>query len=99
MNGSVIAMVFFFFKQKTAYEMIWWLEFRRVLFRSWKTMNVRSQVNEKQYSTVSLTEQPARSEHHTKLNRELKTELRQQGQLQKDKLRVQCRPIVSGGKC
>ena len=25
---------FFFFKQKTAYEMIWWLEFRRVLFRS-----------------------------------------------------------------
>src|SRR5260363_312171 len=25
---------FFFFKQKTAYEMIWCLEFRRVLFRS-----------------------------------------------------------------
>ena len=28
---------FFFFKQKTAYEMIWWLEFRRVLFRSKET--------------------------------------------------------------
>ena len=27
-------LLFFFFKQKTAYEMIWWLEFRRVLFRS-----------------------------------------------------------------
>src|SRR5215208_1054008 len=26
--------VFFFFKQKTAYEMATWLEFRRVLFRS-----------------------------------------------------------------
>src|SRR5260363_92798 len=26
--------LFFFFKQKTAYEMIWCLEFRRVLFRS-----------------------------------------------------------------
>ena len=26
--------IIFFFKQKTAYEMIWWLEFRRVLFRS-----------------------------------------------------------------
>src|SRR5207244_5881013 len=26
--------IFFFFKQKTAYEMIWRLEFRRVLFRS-----------------------------------------------------------------
>src|SRR5207244_5238194 len=25
---------FFFFKQKTAYEVIWLLEFRRVLFRS-----------------------------------------------------------------
>src|SRR6476660_9973181 len=28
------ASMFFFFKQKTAYEMIWRLEFRRVLFRS-----------------------------------------------------------------
>src|SRR5258705_9272299 len=28
------ARVFFFFKQKTAYEMPKWLEFRRVLFRS-----------------------------------------------------------------
>src|SRR5258707_1578930 len=26
---------FFFFKQKTAYEILAWLEFRRVLFRSW----------------------------------------------------------------
>src|SRR6476660_3806973 len=29
------ASMFFFFKQKTAYEMIWRLEFRRVLFRSY----------------------------------------------------------------
>src|SRR5438552_13328689 len=29
-----ILYLFFFFKQKTAYEMIWLLEFRRVLFRS-----------------------------------------------------------------
>ena len=27
-------IVFFFFKQKTAYEVLAWLEFRRVLFRS-----------------------------------------------------------------
>src|SRR5258708_29354210 len=27
-------LFFFFFKQKTAYVMIWWLEFRRVVFRS-----------------------------------------------------------------
>jgi len=26
--------MFFFFKQKTAYEILAWLEFRRVLFRS-----------------------------------------------------------------
>src|SRR5207244_6494739 len=32
----------FFFKQKTAYEMIWWLEFRRVLFRSLSTVTVES---------------------------------------------------------
>ena len=31
----MIVFCFFFFKQKTAYEMIWWLEFRRVLFRSY----------------------------------------------------------------
>ena len=30
----LIFVFVFFFKQKTAYEMIWWLEFRRVLFRS-----------------------------------------------------------------
>src|SRR5205814_4794784 len=29
-----VSYVFFFFKQKTAYEMPKWLEFRRVLFRS-----------------------------------------------------------------
>ena len=33
-TGSNNIITFFFFKQKTAYEMIWWLEFRRVLFRS-----------------------------------------------------------------
>ena len=29
-----VTFVFFFFKQKTAYEIHQWLEFRRVLFRS-----------------------------------------------------------------
>src|SRR5947208_11112451 len=29
-----VVLVLFFFKQKTAYELIWGLEFRRVLFRS-----------------------------------------------------------------
>ena len=33
--GLIVGCEFiFFFKQKTADEMIWWLEFRRVLFRS-----------------------------------------------------------------
>src|SRR3989338_9450922 len=31
---SLVSFFFFFFKQKTAYEMELWLEFRRVLFRS-----------------------------------------------------------------
>ena len=36
-------MFFFFFKQKTAYEITVWLEFRRVLFRSGVTeSNARS---------------------------------------------------------
>src|SRR5205807_3443367 len=29
----------FFFKQKTAYEITRWLEFRRVLFRSWRPLS------------------------------------------------------------
>ena len=34
-------LIFFFFKQKTAYEILAWLEFRRVLFRSkWKLSNI-----------------------------------------------------------
>ena len=33
-TGVVFVMLFFFFKQKTAYEITVWLEFRRVLFRS-----------------------------------------------------------------
>ena len=31
---SNLLHLIFFFKQKPAYEMIWWLKFRRVLFRS-----------------------------------------------------------------
>ena len=37
---------FFFFKQKTAYEMIWWLEFRRVLFRSTPKSIVLKKISE-----------------------------------------------------
>ena len=33
-DGLVLFCFFFFFKQKTAYEILAWLEFRRVLFRS-----------------------------------------------------------------
>ena len=33
-DRCVCVVVFFFFKQKTAYEIHQWLEFRRVLFRS-----------------------------------------------------------------
>ena len=32
---QTLSFFFFFFKQKTAYEILAWLEFRRVLFRSW----------------------------------------------------------------
>src|SRR6266705_3638744 len=31
---NIVFVNFFFFKQKTAYEIVRWLEFRRVLFRS-----------------------------------------------------------------
>src|SRR5258708_4528835 len=37
-TGGVAGTVFFS-KQKTAYEMIWWLECRRVLFRSTVTVS------------------------------------------------------------
>ena len=33
-NEAMSHIIFFFFKQKTAYEIGQWLEFRRVLFRS-----------------------------------------------------------------
>src|SRR2546426_6210568 len=34
LTTSIFLFLFFFFKQKTAYEITRWLEFRRVLFRS-----------------------------------------------------------------
>ena len=34
----------FFFKQKTAYEILAWLEFRRVLFRSYSKFFLQSQI-------------------------------------------------------
>src|SRR5207244_5012629 len=45
----------FFFKQKTAYEMIWWLEFRRVLFRSDAALQLRPEPlrNRNQYLSTS----------------------------------------------
>ena len=55
-NGQVHfrPYIIFFFKQKTAYEIVMWLEFRRVLFRSISNVSVEYQMTIKTYHLVPL---------------------------------------------